>query len=190
MDNRNKAKKYSYGGREFTLTELCKIFGQPRSSVAGRLKRGVPLERALVEDGRYDMNSKLLALSDKLKELRNAKSELDTQVKGLNEEIDRVTLEMIDIMTTDEVTSFNRNGTTFSLVTTEYPAPEPTRKGELWEAMREHGYADLFSINSQTLTATVKEMIANNDGTLPMWLEGLIKVGEKNSIRVAKTKKY
>lgn len=136
------------------------------------------------------MNTKLLELSDRLKELRTQKSDLEREVKCINEEIDGVTTEMIDLMTTEELTSFNRNGTTFSLVTQEYPAPEPERKGELWEVMKKNGFEDLFTINSQTLSATVKELIAANEGVLPEWLDGLIKIAEKNSIRVAKSKKY
>ena len=136
------------------------------------------------------MNTKLLELSDRLKELRTQKSDLEREVKGINEEIDGVTTEMIDLMTTEELTSFNRNGTTFSLVTQEYPAPEPERKGELWEVMKKNGFEDLFTINSQTLSATVKELIAANEGVRPEWLDGLLKIAEKNSIRVAKSKKY
>ena len=136
------------------------------------------------------MNTKLLELSDRLKELRMQKSDLEREVKGINEEIDGVTTEMIDLMTTEELTSFNRNGTTFSLVTQEYPTPEPERKGELWEVMKKNGFEDLFTINSQTLSATVKELIAANEGILPEWLDGLIKITEKNSIRVVKSKKY
>ena len=136
------------------------------------------------------MNTKLLELSDRLKELRTQKSDLEREVKGINEDIDEVTTEMIDLMTTGELSSFNRNGTTFSLVTQEYPAPEPERKGELWEVMKKNGFEDLFTINSQTLSATVKELIAANEGVLPEWLDGLIKIAEKNSIRVAKSKKY
>lgn len=136
------------------------------------------------------MNTKLLELSDRLKELRTQKSDLEREVKCINEEIDGVTTEMIDLMTTEELTSFNRNGTTFSLVTQEYPAPEPERKGELWEVMKKNGFEDLFTINSQTLSATVKELIVANEGVLPEWLDGLIKIAEKNSIRVAKSKKY
>ena len=136
------------------------------------------------------MNNKLLELSDKLRDLKTGKAELDTQLKSINAEIEDVTMEMIEIMTTDEVDNFSRNGMNFSLVTSEYPSPEPERKGELWEAMKANGFEDLFTINSQTLSATVKELMANNEGLLPVWLEGLIKIAEKNSIRVARSKKY
>lgn len=186
---KRKSKKYVYCGKEFTLTELCRIYGQPRSTVDSRLKKGMDLQSAL-KNGRSNLDNRLLELSDRLKELRLAKSELEAQAKGINEEIDGVTAEMIGIMTTEELTSFNRNGTTFSLVTTEYPSPEPERKGELWEAMKANGFEDLFTINSQTLSATVKELISENGGVLPTWLEGLIKVAEKNTLRVAKQKKY
>lgn len=106
-----------------------------------------------------------------------------------NGEIENITTEMIGLMTTDELSSFNRNGVTFSLVTQEYPAPEPERKPELWAAMKEQGFEHLFTINAQTLQATVKELIAENDGVLPTWLDGLVKIAEKNSIRLTKSKK-
>lgn len=63
-------------------------------------------------------------------------------------------------------------------------------EGELWEAMKANGYEDLFTINSQTLSATVKELMANNDGVLPEFLVGLIKIAEKHTIRMAKKKAY
>ncbi len=136
------------------------------------------------------MDNKLLELSDKLKELKETKSDLDKQSKATNEEIDGVISQMIDLMLTEELSSFKRDGVTFSLVTQEYPSPEQDRKSELWQAMKEKGYEDLFTINSKTLAATVTELISENEGTLPNWLEGLIKVSEKNTIRMVKTKKY
>lgn len=183
------AKTYYLYGKRFTLAKLCRIYNQPRSTVESRLRKGQPIEKALQRNGRYRMDTKLLELSDKLKDLRAEKSEYESKVKKVNEEIENVTTEMIDLMTTEELTSFNRNGTTFSLVTMEYPAAEPSRKSELWQAMKENGFEDLFTINSQTLTATVKELIAENEGVLPTWLDGLIKIAEKNNIRVMKTKK-
>ena len=56
--------------------------------------------------------------------------------------------------------------------------------------MKQHGFEHLFTINSQTLSATVKELKTNNDDTLPEWLEGLISIYEQPSIRVSKSKKY
>ena len=188
--NTSRTRRYVMYGKEFTLAELCRIFGQPRSTIEDRLKKGIPIDVALKQNRRYKMNTKLLELSDRLKELKDAKNEHEAEVRKLNEEIDGVTTEMIDMMTTEELTSFNRNGTTFSLVTQEFPAAKPERKPELWDAMKANGYEDLFTINSQTLTATLKELISGNDGVVPEWLNGLIKIAEKNTIRVSKTKKY
>lgn len=190
MATKRKAKTYKLHGKEMTMAELCKLYDVARSTIEKRMKKGMTLDEALTQNGRYHMNNDLLALSDRLRELREAKSEADAKSKSLNTEIEQIQLKMIDLMMTDELTSFNRNGMTFSLVTQEYPSPDPERKGELWEAMRENGFNDLFTINAQTLSATVKELMANNDGILPEWLDGLIKVAEKNSIRVAKNKKY
>jgi predicted DNA-binding protein YlxM (UPF0122 family) len=190
QSNTSRNRRYEVYGKEFTITELCRLYNVPRSTVSARLKRGSSIEQALTQNGRQKMNNQLLELSDKLKELRERKSDLDAQTKALSNEIDQTQMEMVDLMMTEELTSFNRNGVTFSLVTQEYPSPEPERKGELWEAMKENVFEDLFTINSQTLSATVKELIANNDGILPDWLNGLIKIAEKNTIRVAKSKKY
>ena len=186
--NTSRTVRYMKYGKVFSLSELCRLYGVNRGTVGARLKRGMTIDDALKKQGRYKMNSKLLELSDKLKELKDKKSEFESKVKDLNAEIDGVTVEMIEIMTTDELDSFNRNGTTFSLVTQEFPAPEPERKGDLWEAMKAKGFEDLFTINSQTLTATLKELISENNGIIPEWLNGLIKIGEKNSIRVTKSR--
>lgn len=176
-------------GRRFTLTELCRLYGQPRSTVTDRPDKGQPLLTALKKNGRYKLDNRLLELSDRLKELRDKKGDLEYEVKQVNGEIENITTEMIGLMTTDELSSFNRNGVTFSLVTQEYPAPEPERKPELWAAMKEQGFEHLFTINAQTLQAMVKELIAENDGVLPTWLDGLVKIAEKNSIRLTKSKK-
>ena len=91
-------------------------------------------------------------------------------------------------MTDAEVTGFKHSGSTFSLVIREFPAPVPENKEELWAAMKQHGFEHLFTINAMTLQGTIKELKANNDDILPEWLDGLIKVAEKPSVRVTKSK--
>lgn len=136
------------------------------------------------------MRDRLYEFSDKLKELREKKSELDAKVREVNRQIDEIEMDMIDLMLTEELRSFNHGGVTFSVVTQELLSPDPERKGELWEKMRRRGYKDSFTINSKTLKGTLRELTEKNNGALPKWLNGLIKVAEKNSIRIAKTKKY
>ena len=92
--NTSRTKRYVMYGKVFTLAEICRIYGVSRSTVASRLKKGIPLEKAIKQNRRYQMNTKLLELSDRLKELRTQKSDLEREVKGINEEIDGVTTEM------------------------------------------------------------------------------------------------
>lgn len=135
------------------------------------------------------MNEKsMLTAADKLKALRDRKIELAEQLKAIQSEIDQTEADLIEIMTNEECTGFDRNGSRFSLVIREYPGAVPEEKEELYRRMRSHGFDHLFTINTQTLGATVKELKANNDDTLPDWLEGVIKIFEQPSIRVSKSK--
>ena len=72
---------------------------------------------------------------------------------------------------------------------TALPSPVVECKAELWEVMKANGYEGLFTINSRTLQSTVKELIEANDGVLPDWLDGLIRVAEKATVRVTKSTK-
>lgn len=124
-----------------------------------------------------------------LVELRDRKADLDSQLKGLNAEIESIEDELIADMLENEDASFNHKGITCSLVQREFVSPEVERKGDLWTAMKENGFEDLFTINSQTLSGTLKDLKANNDDQLPEWLDGLVKITEKPSIRLSKGKR-
>lgn len=124
-----------------------------------------------------------------LVELRDRKAELESQQKALNSEIESVEGELIADMLENEDASFNHKGVTCSLVQREFVSPEQERKGDLWTVMKQNGFEDLFTINSQTLSGTVKDLKSNNDDQIPEWLEGLVKITEKPSIRLSKGKK-
>ncbi len=130
----------------------------------------------------------MLELAEQLKSMREDKASLEADLKDLNKDIADVEAQLIELMTTQEVTGFKHAGSTFSLVIREFPAAEPERKDELYDQMRKHGFENLFTINPMTLSGTVKELKANNDDTLPDWLEGLVKIAEKTGIRVSKSK--
>ena len=131
---------------------------------------------------------RMLTLADKLKALRDQKAALQDEEKSVQAEIDQIQSDLIELMVTEECTGFKRNGFTFSLVIKEYPGAVPEEKDELYAQMRLHGFDHLFTINAQTLSATVKELKSNNDDILPEWLEGLIRIYEQPSIRVTKSK--
>lgn len=133
--------------------------------------------------------NKRFELAEFLKELRDKKAELEATVKGLNAEIESVTGELIADLIENESTGFNHKGFNFTLVVKEYPAAEPERKDELYAVMKEKGFEDLFTINSNTLSATVRDLKENNDGQMPQWLDGLIKVAEKTTIQIRKGRK-
>ena len=131
----------------------------------------------------------MLLAADRLKTLRDEKAELQARLKDVQESIDSVEAELIQYMTDEECTGFDRNGTRFSLVIREFPGAVPEERDELYRRMRSHGFEHLFTINTNTLGATVKELKANNDDQLPDWLEGVIQIYEQPSIRVSRAKK-
>jgi hypothetical protein len=133
--------------------------------------------------------NKRFELAEFLKELRDEKAELEAKVKGINGEIESVTQELIADLIANESTGFNHKGFNYSLVVKEYPAAEPERKDELYAVMKAKGFEDLFTINTQTLSATVRDLKENNDGQMPEWLDGLIKVAEKATIQIRKGRK-
>lgn len=132
------------------------------------------------------MNETILEIADKYLEKREKKSELETQIKDVNKELESLEQELIGLMTDNEIDSFKRNGILYSVVTREFQSANPERKEELYLQMKQKGFEHLFTINTNTLAATVKELIAENDGKLPDWLDGLINQTEKQSIRIKK----
>ena len=132
--------------------------------------------------------NRMLELADMLAELKESKAAAEAQLSAINSDIESVQDELIMLMTDAECPSFKRGGKSFSLVVTALPSPVPESKGELWEAMKANGFEHLFTINSRTLQGTVKELIEANEGVLPDWLDGLIRVAEKATVRVAKAR--
>lgn len=134
------------------------------------------------------MNEKrMLETADTLKRLRDRKDELQARLKEVQARIDETEAQLVEMMTTEECTGFDRSGFRFSLVIREYPGAIPEEKEELYAQMRSHGFEHLFTINPMTLQSTIKELKANNDDVLPEWLEGLVKIYEHPGIRVSRS---
>lgn len=130
----------------------------------------------------------MLELADQFKELKDRKANLQEALKGIQEQLDETEAKLIEIMTTEECDGFKRGGSNFSLVVRSYPGVIPDMKEQLYDVMKKQGFEHLFTINPQTLSATVKELKANNDDVLPEWLNGFIQIYEQPSIRVAKSR--
>ena len=133
-------------------------------------------------------SNNLFALADELRELKESKKRLEDELKAVGLEIDRVDADLVQRMADAETQSFTRNGTMFCLTSTIRASAAAGRKDELFEALREAGYGDLVyeTVNANSLSAFVKEQTAENDDSLPQWLDGLVTVFEKTTVGVRK----
>jgi hypothetical protein len=130
----------------------------------------------------------LFVLADELRELKERKKRLEDELKATGLEIDRVDAVLAQRMADTETQNFTRNGTMFCLTSTIRASAAAGRKNELFEALREAGYGDLVyeTVNANSLSAFVKEQTAENDDSLPQWLDGLVTVFEKATVGVRK----
>lgn len=136
-----------------------------------------------------NISDELFYLADQLKLLRDEKKDLEQKVKEVNATIEHVDFELATAMAEAETQNFTRNGTQFCLTNKTMASAAANRKEDLFEALREEGFGGLIyeTVNANSLSAFVKERIAENEETLPEWLNGLVNVFEKTTISVRKT---
>jgi len=133
-------------------------------------------------------SERMFELADRLKELREAKQQAEQEVKRLNAQIDEVDYELSELMAETETQNFTRSGTMFCLTTTTRASTAAGKKDELYSLLKKNGYGDLVyeTVNANSLSAFVKEQMAENNDVLPDWLSGLVSVYEKTSVGVRK----
>ncbi len=133
-------------------------------------------------------SNKMFELADRLKELRETKKFGEQELKEINADIDEVEYRLSELMAETETQNFTRSGTTFYLTTTTRASATAGRKDDLFNSLRQQGYAELVSetVNANSLSAFVREQIAENDEVLPKWLDGLVNVFEKTTVGVRK----
>ena len=133
----------------------------------------------------------MLALADRLKELRGVKDDLAEQIKANNAEIERTERELSDLMAQEEIQSFKRAGTLFYLTSRTYASPIAGQREALCDALRAQGHGDIIveTVNAQTLSSFVRERIAENEDSLPAWLEGVVNTHEKVTVGLRKSGK-
>jgi len=132
------------------------------------------------------LDRQILRLSEELTELRRTKSDLDAELKFINARIEEVTLALSDAVMEEELPSFTHGGYQYSLTSRKFASAENGDKDALYNALRDNGYEHLFTVNVNTLTSTVRELIDENGGILPDWLVGKARIFEKQSVRVTK----
>lgn len=136
------------------------------------------------------MTDEMFMLADRLKELKERKAELADTVKENNAEIEQAEFQLSQLMASTETQSFQRAGTLFYLTTKTYASANKEQKDDLFDALREEGYGSLITetINANSLSAFVKEQMADNDDILPDWLEGKVNVFDKVTVGIRKSK--
>ena len=132
----------------------------------------------------------MFALADKLKKLKEVKSDLAEQTKENNSEIEKTEIELAKIMTDTETQSFNRAGTIFFLNTKLYASAIADKKIELYETLKQEGFGSMITeiINANSFAAFVREQMEQNEDALPTWLEGKVNVFDKVSVGLRKSK--
>lgn len=137
------------------------------------------------------MELKMYKLAEQLKQLREEKKDAEQRVKDINAEIDKTEYTLVQMMVETETQNFTRAGTMFSLTTKTRASAMAGRKDELYSALKENGFGDLVyeTVNANSLSAFVKEQIAENQDTVPEWLNGLVNVYEQTSVSVRKSTK-
>ena len=130
----------------------------------------------------------MFELADRLKELREAKKAVEEELKSINAEIDEAEYRLSELMISSETQNFTRAGTMFCLSTTTRASAAAGMKEELFDALRSKGFGELIyeTVNANSLSAFVKEQIAENGDELPDWLKGLVNVFEKTTVTVRK----
>jgi hypothetical protein len=134
---------------------------------------------------------RLFELADELKVLRDRKDMLEAELKQVNMDIDNVDWHLSNIMAETETQNFTRSGIQFCLIAKTRASAEAGMKDDLFAALRTEGFGDMIyeTVNANSLSAFVKEQMAENDDALPEWLDGLVKVYEKTTVGVRKVSK-
>ena len=137
------------------------------------------------------MELNMYELAEQLKQLCEEKKGAEQRVKDINADIDKTEYALVQLMSETETQNFTRAGTMFSLTTKTRASAVAGRKDELYSALKENGFGDLVyeTVNSNSLSAFVKEQISENQDIVPDWLNGLINVYEQTTVSVRKSTK-
>ena len=165
------------------------------------LRDKADLAKMLVDDYRNGINpfqeefemqtQNMYELAEQLKQLREKKKNAEQRLKEMNAEIEQADYQLSMLMAETETQNFTRAGTTFALTTKIRASAVAGRKEELYAALKENGCGDLVyeTVNANSLSAFVKEQIAENQDTVPEWLSGLVHVYEQTSVSVRQSAK-
>jgi butyrate kinase len=135
-----------------------------------------------------EQGEKMFELAEQLKELKDFKKSTEQELKEINDRIDETEYRLSELMAETETQNFTRGGVMFYLTGTTRASAAAGMKEELFDALRSKGFGELIyeTVNANSLSAFVKEQIAENGDELPDWLKGLVNVFEKTTVTVRK----
>ena len=136
-------------------------------------------------------SERMFELADRLRALREEKTEAEQRVKDINADMEETEYRLSELMAETETQNFTRAGMMFCLTTKTRASAMAGSKDELFSALRKAGYGDLVyeTVNTNSLSAFVKEQMAENGDILPDWLNGLVNVFEKTGVSLRKSGK-
>ena len=136
-------------------------------------------------------SERMFEQADRLRALREEKTEAEQRVKDINADMEETEYRLSELMAETETQNFTRAGMMFCLTTKTRASAMAGSKDELFSALRKAGYGDLVyeTVNANSLSAFVKEQMAENGDILPDWLNGLVNVFEKTGVSLRKSGK-
>lgn len=134
-------------------------------------------------------NNVMFELAERLKILKDEKKQKELELRNISDMLTEIEATLAEFMTLNETPNFTHGGTSFSLRTSLKASAVSGKKEELYSSLKNAGYGNLVveTVNPSSLSAFVKEQIAENENELPEWLNGLINIFEKNTVS---TRKY
>lgn len=134
------------------------------------------------------ISNEMFALAERLKELRDAKSESEKKTKDINAALDEVEQQLVKMMVDTETQNFTRGGTMFSLTNKTRASAVADCKDKLYRTLKRKGHGDLVyeTVNANSLSAFVNEQMSENNEELPKWLTGLVNVYPQTKVSVRK----
>jgi len=136
-------------------------------------------------------SERMFELADRLRALREEKTEAEQRVKDINADMEETEYRLSELMAETETQNFTRAGMMFCLTTKTRASAMAGSKDELYQALKKAGYGDLVyeTVNANSLSAFVKEQMTENGDVLPGWLNGLVNVFEKTGVSLRKSGK-
>lgn len=118
----------------------------------------------------------MLSLVDEYRALLDRKDELAEHTKANNKAIEACRNRLAELMVNEEVEKINRSGYTYTLSPKTKYTKAAGMDEELFALLREVGLGDIITetVNAQTLSSTVNQIVEENDGFLPEEWEGVV----------------